>query len=187
MSSELNKLWAEIKKGSEKAFYTLYTLLFPALLRYVRQMIADLFFAESIVQDIFIKLWYDKDKLDIQGSIKTYLFRMAHNMAVNKLQHFSTSKNTIHRTVSEEEWQFIEDTYQVEDRMIEHMESNDTDLLIKQAIDNLPAKCGEVFRLSRYDGLDNQEIAEKLGISVNTVRAHIYHALEAIKAIILHD
>ncbi len=178
---ELDKVWSEIKGGSEKAFYILYTLLFANLIKYIRQIVKDLFLAEDIVQETFIKLWQDRKVIHITGSVQAYLYRMAHNMALNKLQHLATAKNAVHETRSEEEWQFIRDTYRVDDFIIENMERDNTDMLIRRAIETLPDKCREVFVLSRYENLSNEEIAQKLNISVNTVRAHIYKALETIR------
>ncbi len=178
---ELGKIWLEIKKGSEKAFYTLYMLLFPNLVRYVRQMVKDILLAEDIVQEVFIKIWRDRDSIEIIGSVQAYIYKTAHHASINKLQHLAAFKNKVNRTVSDEEWQFIRDTYQVDDLIIENIERDDVDILIRQAIDKLPDKCREVFVLSRYEYLNNEEIAQKMNISIHTVRAHIYHALEIIR------
>lgn len=178
---EINKIWTDIKKGSERAFYTLYTLLFPNLIRYVMQIVKDIFLAEDIVQEVFIKIWHDRNTIHIVGSIQAYIYKMAHHASINKLQHQATRKNKVNKTISDEEWQFIRDTYQVDDLIIENIEKDDTDMLIQQVISTLPDKCREVFVLSRYEHQTNEEIAQTLGISVNTVRAHIYHALEVIR------
>ena len=178
---ELDKIWSEIKKGSEKAFYVLYTLLFSDLTKYIHQIVKDVHFAEDIVQETFIKLWQGKEHIHILGSIHGYLYKMAHNMAINKLQHLNTAKNSVHKTVSEEEWQFIRNTYQVNDFIIEKMEKDNMDVLIRQTLDTLPDKCREVFILSRYESLTNEEIAQRLNISVNTVRAHIYKVVESLR------
>ena len=178
---ELNKIWLEVKGGCEKAFYTLYTLLFPNLVKYVRQIVKDAFLAEDIVQEVLIKVWRERESLNIIGQVQAYIYKMAHHSSMNKLQHLATSKNRVNRTVSDEEWLFISDSYQVDELIIENMERDDMDALIRQTIDTLPAKCREVFMLSRYDELSNEEIAQKLSISVHTVRVHIYHALEVIR------
>ena len=178
---ELNKIWSEVKKGSEKAFYTFYTLLFANLLKYVRQIVKDTLIAEDIVQDVFVKIWRDRDSINIVGSVQAYIYKMAHHASINHLEHLATSKNKVNRTVSDEEWQFIRDTYQVNDDVMEHIEMEELDACIRSAIDTLPAKCKEVFMLSRYDDMTNEEIAQKLGISVNTVRTHLYHAVEVIR------
>ena len=178
---ELNKIWSEVKKGSEKAFYTLYTLLFPNLIKYVRQIVKDVLLAEDIVQELFIKIWRDRDSINIIGQVQTYIYKMAHHAAINKLQHLATSKNKVNRTVSDEEWQFIRDTYQVDDDLTGQIEAEELDACIRLTIETLPAKCREAFMLSRYDEMSNEEIAQKMGISVNTVRTHLYHALEVIR------
>jgi len=176
-----DKIWAEVKLGSEKAFYVLYTSLFPQLIRYIVQIVKEVFIAEEIVQETFIKLWENKEYIEITGSVKVYIYKMAHNMSLNRLEHIATAKNAVHRTISEEEWSFVQETYRIDDSIIEQIESEETETRIRQAINNLPDKCREVFMLSRFDLLDNEEVAKKMNISVNTVRAHIYHALELIR------
>ena len=178
---EFDKIWLEIKQGREKAFYTLYVLLFPSIIRYVRQTVKDLLLAEDIVQDVFIKLWCERESIHITGSIQAYIYKAAHRTSINRLKHQATAKNSVNKTISEEEWQFIRDTYQVNDFIIENLERDDLATMISQEIDHLPDKCREVFVLSRHDGLNHVEIAQRLNISVNTVRAHIYHALEVIR------
>ena len=178
---DLNKIWLEVKKGCEKAFYTLYTLLSANLVRYVRQMVKDRFLAEEIVQDVFIKIWRDRNSIYIIGSVRAYIYQMAHHAAINKLQHLGTSKNKINRVVSDEEWQFIKDNYQIDDFIIEQIEKDETDVKIRLLVETLPARCKEIFLLSRYEEMNNEEIAQKLDISVNTVRSQLYHALEVIR------
>ena len=159
----------------------LYTLLFANLIKYISQIVKDMLLAEDIVQETFIKLWQDRKVIRITGSVQGYIYRMSHNLAINKLQHLATSKNSVHKTVSEAEWQFIRNTYAVDDFIIENMEKDNTDMLIRRILDTLPDKCREVFILSRYESLNNEEIAKKLNISINTVRAHIYKAVETIR------
>ena len=183
---ELNNIWLDVKKGSEKAFYTLYVMLFSNLVRYVRQMVKDTFLAEDIVQEVFIKIWRDRDAIHIVGQVQTYIYKMAHHASLNKLQHLATSKNKVNRTVNDEEWQFIRDNYQVDDFIIERIEMEETDATIRWVVETLPAKCKEVFMLSRYEEMNNEEIAQKLGISVHTVRTHLYHALEIIRQKMMH-
>jgi len=178
---ELNTIWREVKNGCEKAFCTLYTMLFPNLVKYVRQMVHDVFLAEDIVQDLFLKIWHERNVIHIYGSVRTYIYKMAHHAAVNMLQHLATTKNRVNRTASDAEWQFIQDNYQVNDDILEQLEMEETDRRIRQVVDTLPVKCREVFWMSRYEELTNEEIAQKLGISVHTVRTHLYHALDVIR------
>ena len=178
---DLNKMWGEAKHGSEKAFCILYEMLFPNLVKYVRQIVKDIFLAEDIVQEMFIKIWFERDSIHIFGPVQSYMYKMAHHAAINELQHLSISKNAVNRTVGEEEWQFIKDNYRVNDWIVERIEYEETVTSIRLVVETLPAKCREVFMMSRYEGKTNEEIAQALNISVHTVRAHIYHALEVIR------
>jgi RNA polymerase sigma-70 factor, Bacteroides expansion family 1 len=176
-----DKVWAEVKLGSEKAFYVLYTSLFHQLINYVIQIVKELYVAEEIVQEAFIKLWENRDSIIITGSVKVYIFKVAHNMSINRLEQIATAKNSVNRTISEDEWLFVQDTYRIDNSIIEQIESEETEKRIFQVINTLPDKCREVFILSRFEFLENEEIAKKMNISINTVRAHIYRALELIR------
>ena len=91
-------------------------------------------------------------------------------------------KETVNILSSEEALQFISDNYENNDYLIEKIFSDETGEIIKQAIDELPEQCRRIFRLSRFDSLSNEEIAAKLGLSENTVKTHIYRALQKITA-----
>ena len=77
-------------------------------------------------------------------------------------------------------WQFISDNYEINDNFIDKIFSDETKVLIDQIIKGLPDQCGKVFQLSRFDSLKNEEIATMLGLSENTVKTHIYRALQKI-------
>jgi RNA polymerase sigma-70 factor (ECF subfamily) len=74
----------------------------------------------------------------------------------------------------------------VNDWIIEQIEKEEMETSIRLTVETLPAKCKEVFVLSRYKEMSNEEIAKKLNISVHTVRAHLYHALEVIRQKIIN-
>ncbi len=174
--------WQKIKEGNEKAFGALYTQLFFSLIRYVRHIVKDNFLAEDIVQDVFLKLLNKKQSIDVRESVYTYIFKVAHHESINKLQHLATAKNKVNKTVSKKEWQYIEDTYNACDPVIEYMEKDeDIDIMIHQAIDSLSEKCRKIFILNYYGLLSNEEISKKMNISENTVRVHIFNALKVIR------
>jgi RNA polymerase sigma-70 factor (ECF subfamily) len=64
------------------------------------------------------------------------------------------------------------------------MEDNELKLRLYEAIDQLPEQCQKVFRMSRFEGLKQQEIADRLGISIKTVKNHITHALQVLHKVL---
>ncbi len=177
----LNKYWNGICKGDEKSLEELFREINSSLCYYAYYMTEDHEISEEIVQDVFIKIWQDRDKIKINGSLKSYLYKATRNQSINHLIRKKTKKYSVNITFPENNWHTIQDTFDSKDYIIEKIEAKETENRIKEIIDTLPEQCRRVFLLSRFDEKSNAEIAFHLKISVNTVKTHIYKALELIK------
>ena len=181
---DADALWLEIRNGNELAFRDFVKELSPSLYRYVLFLIDDPEIAEEIVQDIFVKLWIDREKIVIRLKIKPYLTKTAKNHTINYLISKNTRKSSVIIPVSGESWQFITETFEFYDDIIERLEAKDTKALIDNCVLELPDQCRKIFEMSRFHGLSNKEIALQLKISENTVRTQLYRALVKIRAIL---
>lgn len=127
---------------------------------------------EDIVQDVFVKLWYKRDELELKN-IKSYLFTAVKNGYFDYKRREDRHKDYV------KEQSFDDVNYIDTEQAIQH------DLLIKQQIFNslrhLPAKTEQIFKLSKLNGLTYVEIAEEMEISVKTVEAHITKAFKLIR------
>jgi len=85
---------------------------------------------------------------------------------------------------SEKTWKFISDTYDLNDDLIDRIFSAETEVIIEKIIKELPGQCRKVFLMSRFEYLKNEEIAAQLGLSENTVKTHIYRALQKIALVL---
>ncbi len=171
-------LWQKVKKGNIRAFEILYKCYFPSLCLYSYGLIPDEELVKEIVNDVFLKIWDKRTEIDIQYGIKPYLFRCVHNAC---LDHRRLKKNI-------KQYQTID----ISDK-IRELADPDEDYLLQQialkkleedvtfSIDQLPARCKEIFILSRYELLSYTEISEKLNISVNTVKTQISRALDSLR------
>jgi RNA polymerase sigma-70 factor (family 1) len=127
--------------------------------------------ARDTVQEAFLKLWEKSDAIDIQTSIKSYLFRTSANLAINKLKKES-------RIVRREELQTVPEAgAHTENRA----EEKEFEQYIHHAIDSLPPQCRRVFTLSRFNDMSPPDIAQHLNISLNTVYTHLTMAIRIIK------
>lgn len=166
-----------IKEGSEEAFRTLFDAYYHRLFCVARQYVRDRFIAETIVSDLFFHLWETRRALDIQVSLTAYLVRSVRNYALNYLQ-----KNFVGREVSldgvrvDSPLLFLSTEYPL-GRLIEE----ETREKLYAEIDRLPAETRRVFLLSRVEELKYEEIALRLGISVNTVKYHVKQALSILR------
>ncbi len=178
MISELEKYWEGIKNNDEESLERLYKSSFSLLVAYSSTIIFDYNLAEEVVQDVFLKIWQNRSIIVIQESIKSYLFRTVHNHSLNLLKQKKTLKQSVNQPASEDLWRFITDNYELNEYAIENLFAEDTNEMIQEVFENLPEKCRKVFTMSRLDGLSNIEIANQLNIKQNTVRAHLYKALQ---------
>lgn len=183
MTFDLDYYWQKVQNNSdEKAFEQIFNQVSESLCYYSFYLLKDQVLAEEIVQDVFVKLWQTHKDIDVRSNFKAYLFQMVHNFSINKVIQNNTLKNTLTTKVSDEVWNFLLETQEYNAFLIENIEAEDTNKVIIKAIDELPNQCREIFHYSKFKNKTNQEIADILNISVNTVRTQIYRALEKIKA-----
>ena len=184
MDFSLNDLWDRICEDDEGAFDILFKENYSNLCNFAYRILGNITDAEEIVQDTFIYIWQNRTKIIIKDSIKSYTYQIVHNLAVNRLEHYRTKKFSPNKLVTHEEWTFIHNTYKVNDSFIQSIEASETEVIIREAIQNLPEKCKEIFLLSRFENLSNEEISQKLKISQNTIRVQIFNALSYLKEIL---
>lgn len=134
--------------------------------------------AEDIVADVFFELWKNLDTLDLDGGITSYLYRAVSTRALNVLRHKNVAAVRIEmlEAINERRMDFIAD-----DDTQRDIESAEIGLKIREAINELPDRCREVFVLSYINGLKNKEIADAMNVSVRTVEAQIYKALHFLR------
>ena len=181
MQESFEYLWDRIRQGDEKAFDVLFKELYPGLCRFAQRLLGSMAEAEETVQDVFVNIWQNRKRITLTGSLKSYLYQGVHNLAFNRIEHFKTLKFKPNRTADFKEWMEIHNSYLVEDTFIKTLEAEETSILIKKAIAELPAKCREIFLLSREEELSYEQISERLELSQNTVRVQIFRALVFIR------
>ena len=180
MSLHLIDYWENLRKGDIKSFERLYKELYPELYRLALKITGDHFKSEEIVQDLFVKLWNDRKKLVIKGSVKKYFYTAIHHHSINAVIEKSTLKNTVNHSSPEAVWVKIQNTLPIDDSIVQAIEAKETEERILKLIEFLPHQCKTIFRLSRMENKSNKEIAELLNISENTVRTQLYRALEKL-------
>ncbi|UCS92378.1 RNA polymerase sigma-70 factor [Echinicola marina] len=156
----------------EKVFEKTFKGYFQGLHAYASVLLKDGDEAEEIVQNVFLKLWEKREKIQIESSLKAYLYQMVYRDSMNALRHEKVKHK--HQNITK---------YQSASAPILKDEGHDAELMenLKRALESLPEKCRKVFLLSRYESLKYQEIADRLGVSVKTVEAHMGKALKHLR------
>lgn len=165
-------LFERIKKSEVKAFETLFHSYYGYLCLYATKILKNDSAAEEIVQDFFVKFWEKRQHINIETSIKNYMFRSIKNQCVNYTQHNNTKIRHAQIVLSELENNFTDDNNYPEIELSKKIE---------ESINSLPEKRKVIFRLSRQDGLKYHEIAKKLNISIKTVETQMSLAIKTLR------
>lgn len=164
----LKELISKIKEGDEKAFKEFFMIFYEEILRFLYFYVWDEEIAKDLAQDVFINFWKARNRIDIFQNPKGYLYRIARNIAINHIER------------RKKEYEIDEVTIKNITQMPDGESFELRDTIIK-AINELPDRCKEVFILSRYTGLSQKEIADLLGISLQTVKNHIVKAMNYLR------
>lgn len=166
-------------------FNDVFTEYYPALRAYAGLLVGD-DMAEDLVQDVFLKIWESRDTITVHTSVKAYLFKSVYNQCLNKLNRLKMmhgKKQQIEYDLKLQEALLADPE---KNPVIQKLYMNELQLAIHQAIESLPDKCREVFKLSYLDDCRNRQISEQLNISVSTVEKHINHALKTLRKTLQH-
>lgn len=160
-----------IKSGDYSAFDELYSRHFQTVYAMAYNILRDHQQSKDIVQDIFVWFWEHRAQWNLR-SCRGYLltavkFKTANYFRKNKV------KEAFFVGLAKQQMAFVDNSVLMEVRQL-----ND---LILSLTAELPERCQEIFRLSRFDQLSNREIAVKLGITEKTVEAHITSGLKKLK------
>jgi RNA polymerase sigma-70 factor (ECF subfamily) len=162
-----------IRQGDAGQFESLFRSSYVSLVRYAKTLVKDQDTAEEIVQDLFFRLWQDKEKIKIECSLNGYMFRAVHNKCLHWIDH----NRVAGKYAREMKYQQAENVENPSDIILfKELQSK-----IVRILERLPERCGKIFCMSRFEGLKYAEIAEKLSVSVKTVEANMGKALKEFR------
>jgi len=161
-----------LKKGKEEAYMFLLNTYHRKLFAYALTLIDDYALAQDIVQNVFLKTWQFRKKLNNKYSIQSFLYKSVYNEFLNT---YKKNKSTLILQMKYYEFLY-EEVEKTDEKNIEKVIH-----LVTQEIEKLPPKCKQVFSLSKKDGLTNIEISNYLNISVKTVESQITKAFSTLR------
>lgn len=175
LEAELRNIIKSITENSNQlAFQKLFEHFFPRLNAFSYSIIKNHQRSQEIVQDVFLKVWNNRENLTSISNISTYFYILIKNKSIDELRNKSNLKCIDILDIQDNKcvinnWN-AELSYISKERM----------MMIENAINNLPEKCRFVFQLVKIEGLKYSEVAHLLEISVRTVEAHIAIALKKL-------
>jgi len=175
VSKSNKELLLLIQNDDRIAFYNIYERyckrLYGFVLRYIKQK-ED---AEEIVQEVFVKIWESRNKIDAYSSFESFLFTIAYNTTISLLRKRANEHKYLEHLKSLQQFNSSPD-------LIDEINFNELNNRVKLLLNELTPRQKEIFQLSREDGLTHDEIAKKLDISVNTVKKHMANTLAFLKS-----
>lgn len=168
-----NEIIRRIREDDAHQFESLFRSSYVSLVRFAMTIIKDRDSAEEIVQDLFFKLWRDRDKLRIESSLNGYLFRSVHNRCLHFIEH--------NKIVEKHAAEMAHSQTEIRDNPAEILQYKELQEKVTRIIERLPDRCGRIFYMSRFEGLKYSEIAQKLSVSVKTVEANMGRALKEFR------
>lgn len=171
--NNLKAILIQFSKGNQLAFRKLYDTYSPDVYRVAFYILKIEKHAEEVVQDSFLKLWDNRENIDVNTSLQAYLYVICRNLSFNKLKQLKREQ-TLFRTLQHDD----DYLYYDQDHILTVREFHES---FENILALLPDRQRTILRLSRLEGFSHKEIAHRLSISSNTVKNHIVQALKTIK------
>lgn len=165
-------LFIKIRQGDKRSFEVLFRTYYSPLCVFSRRFIKDKDDCEEVVQGFFLKIWEKRDELDINQSVKNYLFSSIRNRCLNYIKHQKITQEYQSEVLKNPENSVEYAGYFME---------VDLEKKIETSIASLSDRRREIFLMSRDQGLKYREIADKLGISIKTVETQMGQALKELR------
>jgi RNA polymerase sigma-70 factor (ECF subfamily) len=171
-NTELVKL---LEKGDMAAFDAIYNTYCHKLHGFVLKYLKQKEDAEGIVQEVFIKIWEARSKIDVYLSFESFLFTIAYNTTISLLRkRVSESKSK----------EYLKSLQQIEsaDNVIDELQFQELNHKVQSLLKEVTPRQKEIYLLSREEGLTHKEIAQQLNISENTVKNHLVSTLKYLRS-----
>ena len=165
-------LLEKLARGDRASFDALYMRYAAKTEEFLCRMLKNRAEAEDITHDLFLKIWQNRSTMAGVTAFGSYLFRMARNAVYDRFDSRAVRTN------------FARQTNLLPEYELPDVDNRDLLLLIQLAVEKMPGQRQRIFRMSREEGITNDEIARRLGISTRTVENQISRALSELRKLV---
>jgi len=169
-----------LQKGDMRAFDSIYQRYCKRISGFVYRYVKHEAETEEIVQEVFVKIWINRHKLDLNASFEAYLFTITYNTVISLMRKKVNENKYVAHVKS---MQQVNES----DKIINDIHYKELNNKVEKLLDQLTPRQKQIFILSREEGLSHKEIAEKLNISSNTVKNHLVSTLSFLKSKLAKD
>ncbi|MDP4148745.1 MAG: RNA polymerase sigma-70 factor [Bacteroidota bacterium] len=170
---EDKELFNRIAGGDEGAFGDLYYRYLPRLVPFIREITKSELSTEELIQDVFVRVWLHRDRLTGIVSPRAWLYKIASGVAFNYLHRKAIGERVMAEVARRSDHSTPE--------IMPELTMRELQTIVNEAIIAMPDRRRQVYELSRREGLSIEQIAGRLGLSPNTVRNTLGHALAFIR------
>ena len=170
-------LLERLKEGDKESFRILFEENAPVFLAFARRLLHDADAAEDIVQNVFMRLWIARERIDVERNLRNYLLVAVRNEIYCQLRMAFHARREVRAAA-------IGDVADSTPGLETELSAREMERIVDRVVEKMPARRREIFIMSRRQHLSNAQIAEQLGLSVRTVEKHIELALHEIRSVL---
>ncbi|MBI9057210.1 MAG: RNA polymerase sigma-70 factor [Labilibaculum sp.] len=152
-------------------FKQIFEKYFAGLVGFANNYVGDVSLSEDLVQEVFVSLWEKQDEYQSETALKVYLYRAVRNKCLNYIKHEQVKKNYQEETIH---------SLETEEFFLDQVLSEEVSRMLHKFIDELPPQRQQIIRYSLL-GLKNPEIADIMGLKLNTIKSHKQNAYKQIR------
>ena len=173
--SQEKELLVKISNADETAYRQFFEMYVNKVYQFIFRFIKEKTEAEDITQIVFIKIWDKRDTFNTIKSLDGFVFTVTYRLVID---HFRSSSVKFQKNFNH---QFLSDEYKSSLTAEDSINKHHLESIYQKALEMLPPKRKEIFILSRHEGLNNKQIAERLQISVKTVENQMTAAITSLR------
>lgn len=162
-----------MRAGDQGAFTEAFDALYPVVRVFVFRFTQSVAVAEEVAQDVFVAWWAERERLEIRTSLRTYLIAAARNRALNVLRKERMAERWVEGELAQGEPSRADADWAAREAEVAQA--------IVAAVDGLSPQARRIFLMHRTTALTYREIAERLGVTVNTVDTQLTRAVKALR------
>lgn len=149
----------------------IFNQYYRPLVQYGNTFMKDLDEAEDLVQQVFVSVWEKRETTEIHTSLRALLYKAVHNACLNRIKQQKVRRDFAQSEIVSQPSESVADP--VQEKELQQQ--------IEDAVALMPEQCAKIFRMSRFEQLKYQEIADQLGLSVKTVENQMGKALKLMR------
>jgi RNA polymerase sigma-70 factor (family 1) len=178
---EEKELFARIAVGDEEAFEKIFHRYVPQIEPVIFKMVDSEAVVKDLIQDIFLSIWVSREKLSAIESPPNWIFKIVYNRTYSWLEHRSVKEKA--------QGKLLEQQLEApsKNQTEEQVQFTETARLVNRAVSALPPQTKKIYLLSRESGMKPAEIAEALGLSVQTVKNTLTNGVHSIKEFLARE